>query len=265
FAATDRSFDSFNASIGYKTDLADNLNLRLNLASGFRAPNLAELTSNGVHEGTNRYEIGNADLTTEQNFQTDANLEFKNRHFEFFVNGFYNHVNNYIYASPSGEIIDGNNVYRYVQSDAVLFGGEAGIHFHPHPLDWLHIETSFETVTGKKSNGDYLPLIPANNWNNTIRTEFKIKDWLADGFARLNVSTTFSQNNVSGFETASKDYTLVNLGVGGKVKFQKTAFEVNLNANNLFDKTYIAHLSRLKSDGIPNIGRNIILAVNFNI
>jgi iron complex outermembrane receptor protein len=37
-------------------------------------------------------------------------------------------------------------------------------------LDWLHYETSFETVTGKKQNWD-LPLIPANNWSNTIRTE----------------------------------------------------------------------------------------------
>jgi iron complex outermembrane receptor protein len=41
---------------------------------------------------------------------------------------------------------------------------EIGLHFHPHPLDWLHYETSFETVTGKKQDGDYLPLIPANNY-----------------------------------------------------------------------------------------------------
>jgi iron complex outermembrane receptor protein len=40
--------------------LADDLTLRLNVASGFRAPNLAELTSNGVHEGTNRYEVETA-------------------------------------------------------------------------------------------------------------------------------------------------------------------------------------------------------------
>lgn len=265
FAPIDRSFDSFNASLGYKTDLTQKLNLRLNLASGFRAPNLAELTSNGVHEGTNRYEIGNADLDTEQNFQADLNLEFDSEHFEFFVNGFYNHINNYIYASPTGETLEDNAVFRYIQSDAVLFGGEAGVHFHPHPLDWLHLESSFETVTGKKTNGDYLPLIPANNWNNTIRTEFKIRDWLADGYARLNVSTTFSQDNVSGFETSTKDYTLVNFGFGGKVKLGKTAFEVSLNGNNLFDKTYVAHLSRLKTDGIPNIGRNIILGVNLNI
>jgi len=265
FEAIDKSYDSFNASLGYKTNLAKDLSLRLNVASGFRAPNLAELTSNGVHEGTNRYEVGNSNLKTEQNVQTDLNLEYKNSHFEFFVNGFYNHINNYIYTAPTGILIDNNDVFEYIQNDAKLFGGEIGLHFHPHPLDWLHYETSFETVTGKKQDGDYLPLIPANNWNNTIRTEFKIKNWLEEGFATLNVSTTFNQANVSGFETKSNGFTLLNLGLGGKIKWGKTAFNVNLNGNNLLDKNYIAHLSRLKTDGIPNIGRNIVLGLNFNL
>ncbi|MFA9190513.1 TonB-dependent receptor [Flavobacterium sp. FZUC8N2.13] len=263
--ALSRSFNSINASLGYKTNLSETLVLRMNVASGFRAPNLAELTSNGVHHGTNRYEIGNANLKMEQNVQTDINLEYGNTHFEFFVNGFYNHINNYIYTSPTGEQLDDNDVFEYIQNNAKLYGGEVGLHFHPHPLDWLHYETSFETVTGKKQNGDYLPLIPANNWNNTIRTEFKIKNWFEEGFASLNVNTTFNQNNVSGFETSSNGYTLVNLGFGGKVKWGKTTFNVNLNGNNVFDKKYIAHLSRLKTDGIPNIGRNIVLGLNFNL
>lgn len=265
FQAVDKSFDSFNAALGYKTDLATNFTMRLNLASGFRAPNLAELTSNGVHEGTNRYEIGNSELKTEQNFQTDLNLEYKTDHFEFFVNGFYNHIDNYIYTAPAGTIIDDNAVFNYIQSNAKLYGGEVGLHFHPHPLDWLHYETAFESVTAKKQDGDYLPLIPANNWNNTFRGEFDIKDWLTSGFATINVSTTLNQDNVSGFETRSAGYTLVNLGLGGTVKFGKTVFDVNLNANNLFDKEYIAHLSRLKTDGIANIGRNVVLGINFSI
>jgi iron complex outermembrane receptor protein len=62
-----------------------------------------------------------------------------------------------------------------------------------------------------------LPLIPANNWNNTIRTEFKLKNWFETGFATLNFTTTFNQQNVSGFETQSNGYTLVNLGLGGTV------------------------------------------------
>jgi iron complex outermembrane receptor protein len=265
FEALDKSYDSFNASVGFKTNLATDFILRVNIASGFRAPNLAELTSNGVHEGTNRYEVGNPNLKTEQNMQTDLNFEYKTNHLEFFVNGFYNHINNYIYTSPTGIQIDGNDVFDYIQNDAKLYGGEIGLHFHPHPLDWLHLETSFENVTGKKQDGNYLPLIPANNWNNTLRTEFNIKNWLEDGYASLNVSSTFHQNNVSGFETKSNGYTLVNLGFGGKIKLGKTAFDVNLNGNNLLNKSYIAHLSRLKTDGIPNIGRNIVLGLNFNL
>jgi iron complex outermembrane receptor protein len=122
-------------------------------------------------------------------------------------------------------------------------------------------------VTGKKQSRslgrDFLPLIPANNWNNSIRTEFNIKNYLEDGYATFNVSSTFNQNNVSGFETKSNGYTLINLGLGGKVSLGKTSFDFNLNANNLFNKSFIAHLSRLKTDGIPNIGRNIVLGLNF--
>ncbi|MBC7605992.1 MAG: TonB-dependent receptor [Burkholderiales bacterium] len=265
FQAIAKTFNSFNAAVGYKTNLLDQLSLRLNLASGFRAPNLAELTSNGVHEGTNRYEVGNRDLKTEQNVQTDLNVEYKNSHLEFFVNGFYNHINHYIYTSPSGAIRANNAVFNYIQNNAALYGGEIGLHIHPHPLDWLHLESSFETVTGRRQNGEALPLIPANNWNNSIRGEFEIPKWLSEGFASINVSSTFNQNQVGGFETKTSGYTLFNLSLGGKIKFGKTAVDVNLNANNLLNKTYVAHLSRLKNEGIPNIGRNIVFGLNLNI
>jgi iron complex outermembrane receptor protein len=269
FEALAKSYNSFNCSLGYKTDLSKEFTLRVNVASGFRAPNLAELTSNGVHEGSNRYEIGNSNLATEQNVQTDLNLEYQNSHFEFFANGFFNKINNYIYLNPSPTTIAGYDVFNYFQTDAMLYGGEFGLHFHPHPLDWLHFESSFETVTGEKQSrglgSDFLPFIPANNWNNSMRAEFNIKNWLKDGYATLNVSNTFDQKKVSGFETYSEGYTLVNLGIGGQINIGKTHFNFNLNGNNLFDKSYIAHLSRLKNDGIPNIGRNIVLGINFNL
>ncbi|RAR71750.1 TonB-dependent receptor [Flavobacterium aciduliphilum] len=265
FQAIAKKFQSFNASLGFKTNIKKNVIFRLNFASGFRAPNLAELTSNGVHEGSNRYEVGNAALKNEQNFQTDLNLEYRNPHFEWFVNGFYNTINQYIFIAPNGIVTNGFDTYVYTQANAVLFGGEAGIHFHPHPVDWLHITSSFERVTGKKQNGENLPLIPANKWNNSIKTEFKSSKYLKDPFALLNVTYTFDQKNPSLFETKSNDYTLVNLGFGGKVTLGKTSFDVNLNANNLFNKTYISHLSRLKNEGIPNMGRTVVLGVILNM
>ncbi|WP_317046286.1 TonB-dependent receptor plug domain-containing protein [Flavobacterium sediminis] len=264
FGAIDKKFNSFNFALGYKTNLTDKIISRINLASGFRAPNLSELTSNGVHEGSNRYEIGNQNLKNEQNFQADLNLEYKSEHFEYFINGFYNHINNYIFISPTGNMLDANYVYEYLQNNATLYGGETGIHLHPHPIDWLHFTSSYEMVIGKQKGGEYLPLIPANQWKNTLRGEFELGKWFQKAFANLQVNYTFDQNNISSFETKTNDYTLVNLGLGGTVKLQKMKFDLSLNAKNLLDKTYVAHLSRLKSDGIPNMGRNIVLGINFN-
>jgi len=226
---------------------------------------LAELTSNGVHEGTNRYEIGNSSLSNEQNFQADLALEYQNEHIEFFVNGFYNKVNDYIFISPSGFMIDGNPVFDYLQSDAKLYGGEMGFHLHPHPLDWLHLESTFETVTGKQDNDNYLPLIPANKLTNTLRVEYRQLDWIKNPYAFISLSTTFDQSNISSFETSTNGYNLLSLGLGGEIMVLGNRMTVNLNVTNLTNEVYIHHLSRLKPDGIPNIGRSINFGVLYKI
>lgn len=265
FQELQKSFNSFNASLGYKMEISKPTTLRVNFASGFRAPNLSELLSNGVHEGTNRYEIGNSDLGTEQNFQADLNLDYKMSHFDFFINGFYNHINNYIFTKPTNTFIDDNAVFVYTQEDALLYGGEIGLHYHPHPFDWLHLESSFEIVRGEKKDGGNLPLMPANNWHNTIRAEFADAKWISRSFARVDVVSTFAQDLVDQFESTTSGYTLLNASVGGKISFGKALVNVSLSAQNLLNKEYYSHLSRLKSDNIPNIGRNIILGLKFNL
>ncbi|OBX23794.1 iron complex outermembrane receptor protein [Gelidibacter algens] len=259
-----KTFSSFNGAVGIKTNLAKNITSRLNLASGYRAPNLAELTSDGTHEGTNRYEIGNENLKNEQNFQADLALEFKNEHVEIFVNAFYNKVNNYIFISPSGALIDDTPVFNYLQSNANLYGGELGLHFHPHPLDWLHIESSFETVTGKQENDSYLPLIPSNSLSNTLRVEFNTKA-IQKLYAFVRLNTNFKQSNVSDFETPTNGYNLLGAGFGGTVNLFKNNLDIRISGSNLTDKTYINHLSRLKSDGIFNMGRNINVGLTYTL
>ena len=259
-----KNFNSFNGAFGVKTNISNNLSLRLNLATGFRAPNLAELTSDGTHEGTNRYEIGNPNLNYEQNFQTDLALEYKNEHLELFVNGFYNLVNDYIYLTPTGDIIDSDPVFLYTQNDAKLYGGEIGFHFHPHPLDWLHFESSFATVTGKQDNNEYLPLIPANNLNNTLRVEFETKA-LKKGYTFIRLNTVFDQNNVSTFETSTNGYNLLSAGLGCQVKLFKKDLGISIVANNITNETYVNHLSRLKPDGIFNMGRNINVGLLYTL
>ncbi|MGB1309050.1 MAG: TonB-dependent receptor plug domain-containing protein, partial [Oceanihabitans sp.] len=257
-----KNFTSFNGALGFKTNLTNNLVARLNIASGFRAPNLAELTSYGSHEGTNRFEVGNQNLKNEQNFQTDLALEYKTDHLEIFANGFYNTINNYIYLSPNGELMDSDPVFLYLQEDANLYGGEIGLHIHPHPLDWLHIESSFESVTGKQKNGDYLPLIPANKIKNTLHVDYQFKP-LKSGNAFVTLSSVLSQNNTSDFESNTSGYNLLSAGFGGEILVLKNLFKFQFTGTNLTNKKYVNHMSRLKPDGIYNIGSNFSLSIGY--
>ena len=260
----DKTFNSFNGALGFKTDIFKKVTARLNLASGFRAPNLAEMASDGSHGGTNRYEIGSMNLTNEQNFQVDLALEYKNKHIELFANAFYNKINNYIFLNPNGELIDEDPVFIYDQENANLYGGEFGLHFHPHPIHWLHIESSFETVTGKLDLDEYLPLIPANSLTNTIRVEFN-SDAIQNSYAFIKLRSTFAQDNVNTFETTSDAYNLLSAGIGGTIKVFAHDMSVTLSATNLMNTEYVHHLSRLKPNGIFNMGYNVNLGLTYTL
>lgn len=264
-SALDKTFNSFTAAVGAKVDFTREFSVRLNLASGFRAPNLAELTSHGVHEGTYRYEIGNANLTTEQNLQTDLSFEYRNEHIELFANGFYNAVNNFIFLSPTNEVLQGNNVYEYQQNDAALYGGEFGFHLHPHPLDWIHFESSFETVTGRLENDAYLPLMPAHSLRNTFRINIADGQLRKDSSFFVTLQNTFDQTKHSEFETRTGGYSLLSAGIESKFNFENIDLAVGITATNLTDKEYVSHLSRFKPEGILNIGRSVNLSLKLEI
>ena len=259
-----RNLLSFTGSLGYKTDFWNHFTARLNLASGFRAPNLAELASKGLHD--EHVEIGNPNLKNEQNLQTDFNLSYENTHVEFFANAFFNKLYNYIYLAPTGQTQNTYAVYQYEQNNARLYGGEIGLHFHPHPWDWLHIDTSFETVTGQDDANNYLPLIPADQWKNNLRITKKYKNKAIKRFyVSLSANHTFEANRVSQFENKQPAYTLLSSSIGANFSWKKTDFNLNLSVHNLTDKRYISHLSVLREDNIPNMGRNIVFTVNVKL
>jgi len=260
----DKNLGSFTSSLGFKTNISDKVTARLNIATGFRAPNLSELASKGIHSG--RIEIGNDVLQNEKNWQADVALEYAHTHIEFFANAFINTINDYIYLSPLGITQGVYPIYQYEQDNAQLYGGEIGLHFHPHPYDWLHVNSSYEMVIGKLSNDNYLPLIPANQWKNQIRLTNDISyKSLEKYYVNMGINHTFKANKISAFEKEQPAYTLFNASLGTDFKFQKFTINTNLSIHNLFDKEYISHLSVLREYDIPNMGRNVILGVNIKI
>ena len=97
FAAFTKNFSDVSGSAGLSYQATKALTLKLNLARGFRAPNLAELASNGAHEGTTRYETGNHDLKAETSFQGDGGFEISSEHVSFSAAAFYNHISHFIF------------------------------------------------------------------------------------------------------------------------------------------------------------------------
>jgi len=263
FKALEKKLNNFSGAIGLRSDLAKNFVSRINLALGFRAPNLSELTSNGFHEG--RLEIGNNELKNEKNIQIDANLEYSNATTEFFINGFYNSIKNYIFLEPNGKISNNFNIYTYNQNNSQLYGGEFGFHFHPETYTWLHLKSSGEYVRGKINTGANLPRIPGFTIKNNIKFDFTLTEKFNSNYLIINNRNIFKQSKISKHEDIGEAYSLIDIGFGSNFMLGKLKTKFFININNSLNVNYIDHLSVLKEENIANLGRNIIFGVNFNL
>jgi iron complex outermembrane receptor protein len=255
-----RNYSSLSGSFGATYNMTERLLFRSNLAFGFRTPNMAELTSNGQHEA--RYEIGDPNLHPENSMEFDLSMHYHKQNFTFDLAGFYNRIDNYIFISPTGDTTaTGLHIYRYLQSNSSLIGAEAGVHYHPESMKWLHILSTFSTVSGKQENGNYLPFIPAKKLYFELRTEKEKIGSLRKSFITFSLTSVFSQNNPAPEETPTAGYTLFDISTGSNLKLKSQEISIELSVMNIFDKKYVDHLSTLKEVGYFDPGRNFVLAV----
>jgi len=259
-AALNKNYGSFSGSFGATFNITEKLLFRANVAAGYRTPNLAELTSNGQHE--TRYEVGDDALVPENSYEFDVSSHYHLENFTFDIAGFYNTINHYIFISPTGTSTpNGIPIYKYMQQNSTLFGGETGIHYHPLFVNWLHLQTTFASVIGKQDNGEYLPFVPANKLNFEIRAEKEKLAFFHNAFVAVNTHTAFNQNNAAPDETTTAGYSLLDLSIGSNLKLKNQLIYIGFSANNIFDKKYIDHLSTLKEVNLYNPGRNFALTM----
>ena len=292
FVAQKTNFKNISASVGYSWEVDSALTLKFNVARGFRAPTIAELSSNGTHEGTNRYEYGTSTLRSERSWQYDLGFELSYDHLQIGLSAFHNNINDFIFyqklqdsnGQDSLVDVDGEllQAFQFEQGNARLSGMELVFDLHPHPLDWLHWQNSFAWVQGRfdrpidpgTPGSDRLPLIPAPRWRSEFRAD--AKKWgahLRRLYSKLEIDVNAAQRQFfSGFdtETATSGYTLVNWGIGSDVvnKKNQLAFSWHAGITNLFDVAWQSHMSRLKytdvnlangRTGVFNPGRNVYL------
>ena len=293
FTDFSRHFNGLTGSIGAVCNINKHFNVRLNLARGFRTPNMSELSSNGVHEGSIRYELGNQQLKAEYSLQADLGLDFTSRYVSAQVALFANRIDNYIFTHRlNQEIEEGYLTYAYTQGDARLLGFEAGIDFHP--VHSIHFSNSFSYVDARlmhaSADTKYLPFTPAPHWASELKwelfhhshttvnhhhtTDAAHRSLFNNLYVAAGLDCYLKQTHIyssDDTETKTPGYALLSLSAGSdiQVKGRKIA-ELYITADNLLDKAYQNHLSRLKyadvnaatgRRGIFNMGRNITFKI----
>ena len=291
--ALSRHFNGLTGSVGAVCNISDHFNLRLNLARGFRTPNMSELASDGVHEGSIRYELGNQQLKAEYSLQADLGLDFTSRYVSAQVALFANRIDNYIFTHRLDQVIkEGYLTYAYTQGDARLLGFEAGVDFHP--IHSVHFSNTFSYVDARQMNASadtkYLPFTPAPHWASELKwelshhshgtvhhhhtTDAAHRSLLNNLYLAAGLDCYLKQTHIysaDDTETPTPAYALVSLSAGTdiQVKRRKVA-ELYVTADNLLNRAYQNHLNRLKyadenvvtgRRGVYNMGRNITFKV----
>ena len=250
-------YSNFNGSLGFKKDFG-NSTLRMNLSSGFRAPDLIELYADGSHHGSFQYKKGNTNLVAEESLQTDLSYQINNNNSIVSFDLFYNDISDYIYLNPSSMFEDGLKVYDYMQQDAKLYGGE--IHLNKNTsIDWLSYYTSVEYVFAESMDGEALPFISPLTLNQVFNIDF------GNNYSvEIDFIAKAKQSRVSMFEEETDGYSLLNLSGNFKTEFMNNDLNLFWRISNVFDKEYYDHLSRLKTAGIHEMGRNISVGLKCN-
>ena len=293
FAKSTHHYHGVSGSAGLTYNATDKLSFKFNIARGYRAPNISEISSDGVHPGTNSFQIGGSSFKPEFSTQEDIGLVYASKLFIVNLSLFNNNIKDYIYnqklinsAGNDSIIIAPNQTFKFQQGKANLYGGEMNIDIHP--IKNLHFENSFSIVyavnkslnNGKALNDSakYLPFIPPFHGLSELRYDINNKNHhIVNGFVKAQFVYYAAQNRAylaNNTETPTSGYSLFNVGLGTGItnKTGRSVFNIYLMANNLFNVAYYDHLSRLKyfvsptdvnqSRGIHNVGRNFSVKLN---
>jgi iron complex outermembrane receptor protein len=287
FNALSKTFSGMSGSFGATYNFSKSFLLKANIARGFRAPSIAELSANGPDPGSQIYHVGNSNFVPEFSVQEDFGAFLTLPSFTASVELFNNDISNYIFqqqvldASGQPVITQGYTTFTYVQSKARINGGEINLDIHPYK--WMHFENSVSLTYGQNlgtggpvaTDLKYLPFIPPVHTHSELRGNFnKGFAFFKNFYASVGLDHFDAQDRffaAYGTETYTAGYNLISAGIGANVvnKAGNPIVKIYIEGTNLGDVNYQSNMSRLKyfdnpngagpgvAPGIFNMGRDV--------
>jgi iron complex outermembrane receptor protein len=257
-----RSYHSVTGNVGALYRVAEPVALVFNLGRGYRSPTAFDLFSNGVHEGTVRFERGDPTLENETSVNTDLAVRVQTNELSAELGGYVNYIDNFIFPDPTGAIDpeSGFQVFDITQGNARLAGFEAAMEYHA--TQWLHLRGSADYTRGRNRSTDTpLPFIPPFRATYSVKLEGADRWGVQHPYVSVGGESNARQTNLDPDDFAPDGYTLVHLGGGIVVPVGERAVALDLQLRNALDQEYASFLSRYKTYALDP-GRNFVVRLS---
>ncbi|RKU05595.1 hypothetical protein C6502_21945 [Candidatus Poribacteria bacterium] len=252
-----RDFGGVSSAVSGIYHWDDHLETGATLMKTFRTPGIEELFSDGPHLAVHSYEIGNAELGSEDGLGTEAFLRYAAKRLKINLTVFRNQIYGYLIQANTGEKDWGSGaagwlwIYQYQGQNAVLEGAEFSVDTEIVPR--FQVEASMSYVKGTLTASESpLERIPPLNGKVALRYVTQPLN--------LHFTARFSdgQHRLGEFEETTDGYIVYDAGIQFAFPVWQLQHQAVVTVENIFDTEYRQHLSRIKSV-MPEPGRNVKL------
>ena len=261
-----RNFSNFTWSLGFSHEKGS-WSLKSNIGKSFRMPIAKELAANGVNYHRFSYEIGDPELSPEVSYQFDFGAEYSSPKFAVGITPFVNYFSNYIYLNPTSEYDrsygNGNQIYKYTESEVFRYGGE--IHAHYEVLEFLQLGAIGEYVFSEQLSGEKkgytLPFSPPPSAIFNLKLHTPELSVFYNPYFSFDFRIAADQNNIVPPEEPTQGYNVINLALGGGIKMKDQKVLISIQVKNLLNTKYFNHTSYYRMINVPEPGRNFIVNI----
>jgi len=283
--ARTRDWRNATGSVGATYQVSQQLTLSGNLSTAWRAPNVSDLYSDGLHQSAVAYERGNPNLKPEQAYNANLSVDYTGKRLYADVSLYNNRINNYMYLRPDSVPVVRQRgafpAYSYNQVQATFRGVDATIRYKLTDRLTLSSKTSL-LFAYDHTTRNYLIYIPPNRTDTGLRYELGDRPSsgpkrVSGGYfslinqyvAQQNRAPAVTQRQANGqviftgdFAPPPAAYTLVGAEIGFAWRVSRQSINVILTGTNLLNRAYRDYLNRFRYFA-DEPGRNIMLRVKW--
>ena len=275
----EHDFHNITYSLGGAWQTTPHTALSSNIGVAWRAPQVNELYSSGLHHGAGTYNLGEASLSPETGAKwiTSLNYTHPENGIHLTADAYVQLIKNYIYDYPTGEtrtLFSGvYPIFQYTQADAFFRGVD--IDASVRLVQWGAIAQRLtyglrgSVVFANELKTDrYFPFIPAPRLSQSLEWKAQPKGLFQTLEASIGHTFVAKQTRFEPSQelvaTTPDAYHLFEAAVGGTIVItEQQTLSVRLSCENLFNQLYKEYTNRFRYYA-HDLGRNVYLRLNYN-